>query len=207
MIRPLRTDADLDAALLRTQELWGAPPGTPEADELDVLLVLVEAYEKKYELPPGDPVVVVRHKLDELRWSQNRLAKELGWTSGRVSEVLTGKRELTVAMIRRLAEVLSIPAGVLLGDVRGASGRIEVRDAALAELVGEHARAVGASFDEALGDLVRLGLAVASQNTSTQTAGSSVAAACGFANQDAYPQTSGSGALGMPSSWTHGIAA
>ena len=128
-IRPVRCRADLDAALARVEALWGAAPGTPEADELDVLLVLIEAYEAEHHaIPPGDPIEVIRYKLGELGISQNALAHKLGWTSGRVSEVLHRKRALTLAMVQDLAAELGVTAALLGGAERGAeAGVVTVR--------------------------------------------------------------------------------
>ena len=87
-IRPIRTQEDLNTALARVDQLWGSPQNTPAGDELDVLLTLIEAYEaKNHEIPGGDPIELVRYKMVELKLTQNALAKRLGWTSGRVSEV------------------------------------------------------------------------------------------------------------------------
>ncbi|NOY26031.1 MAG: helix-turn-helix domain-containing protein [Oligoflexia bacterium] len=117
-IRSIRNDDDLTHALDRVDTLWNAEPGTPEGDELDVLAVLIEAYEAEhYALPPGDPLEVIHFKLAELKLSQRALAGRMGWKStGRLSEVLSGKRELTMRMVRDLAAALEIPAGLLVGD-------------------------------------------------------------------------------------------
>lgn len=115
-IRPIRNSADLDAALALVDNLWGSSPGTPEGDDLDVLITLIEAYEAKHHrIPAGDPIEVIQYKMRELKLSQNALARRLGWSSGRVSEVLTRKRALTLAMVRALSDALAIPAGVLVG--------------------------------------------------------------------------------------------
>lgn len=123
-IQPIRTDDDLQRAFGRIDELWGATPGTAEGDELDVLVVLVEDYERRHHsLPAGDPVEIISYKLSELGWSGRELARRLGWSSGRVSEILSRKRGLTLAMVQQLATVLSIDPGILVGREQGdASG-------------------------------------------------------------------------------------
>lgn len=120
-IRPIRTDADLDRALERIDDLWDATEGTPEFDELDVLAVLIEAYEAQHHaIPPGDPLDIIRFKMKELDLSQRALTERMGWTStGRLSEILSGKRELTTRHVRDLAAALGIQAGLLLGDSSG----------------------------------------------------------------------------------------
>ena len=114
---PIRNDDDLARAFARIDALWSAEPGTPEADELDVFVTLVEAYESAHgSLPPGDPIAVLRYKLDELGISQRELGRRLGWSTGRVSEILNRRRPLTLPIIRQLARTLAIPAASLLGD-------------------------------------------------------------------------------------------
>lgn len=116
-IQPLRNDHDLRVALARIEALWGRPAGTPEGDELDDLLALVEHYEAQHHpLPPGDPIAVIGFKMKELGLSQRELARRLSWGSGRVSEVLNGQRDLTLRMVRDLARVLEVPVGLLVGE-------------------------------------------------------------------------------------------
>lgn len=113
----LETATDYTAALARIDALWDAAPGTPDAVELDRLAELVHDYESRLRreaLPPARPGEVVAARLRELGWSQRELGRRLGWSAGRVSEVVSGKRALTLAMVRGLAEVLDIPATVLV---------------------------------------------------------------------------------------------
>ncbi len=122
-ICPLRNDDDLKRALARVDALWGSPPGGADGDELDVLLALVEHYERQHHpLPPADPIDVIEYKLHELGWSQRELGRQLGWSSGRVSEVLGRKRGLTLAMVQQLATVLALDAALLVGVERPSTG-------------------------------------------------------------------------------------
>ena len=113
-VRPIRTEADYEAALARVAELMDAREGTPEGDELDVLVDLVEVYEDKH-FPMGypDPVAAIEFCMDQQGLSPRDLVPYIG-TRARVSEVLSGKRPITMSMARALHEHLGIPAEVLL---------------------------------------------------------------------------------------------
>lgn len=109
---------DLQAALLRVQALWQAASDSRDAQERDALADIIEAYEEQHHaLGPGDPIEIIRFKLRELAWSQRELARRLGWSGGRVSELLARKRRLTLAMIQQLAPVLGIAAGLLVPEL------------------------------------------------------------------------------------------
>jgi HTH-type transcriptional regulator/antitoxin HigA len=115
-IRPVKTEEDYDAALGRIEELWGADPGTPEGDELDVLLVLVGAYEdKNHPIPPPSPIEAIRFVMEQKGLENSDLIPYLG-SRPRVSEILNGKRRLTLKMIRSLHSGLGIPADILIRD-------------------------------------------------------------------------------------------
>ena len=116
MARVIHTDADHNEALAELDRLMeiDPEPGTPEADELDLLALTIETYEKErfpIELP--DPVEAIRFRMDQAGLSQRDLVPYIG-SKSRVSEVLAGKRALTLTMIRALHEGLGIPADVLL---------------------------------------------------------------------------------------------
>lgn len=119
-IRPIRDDADLQRALSRMSALWNAKSGTPEGDELDILAVLIEDYEAKHHaVPMGSPLEVIQARLEALGWTGRELARQMGLkSSGRVSEILSGKRPLTVDLVHRLSVVLDIAPGLLVGDPR-----------------------------------------------------------------------------------------
>lgn len=115
-IHPVKTEKDYDAALTRIEELWGAESGTPEGNELDVLLTLVGVYEDDYHrVPLPTPIEAIKFVMDQRGFKQADLIPYLGSRS-KVSEVLNGKRTLTLSMIRALHGHLGIPAEVLIQD-------------------------------------------------------------------------------------------
>lgn len=118
-IKPIRTEADYEAALEEVERLWGAEPDTPEGDRFEVLFTLVEAYEEKqYPILPPDPVEAIKYYMDSRGLDRRDLEQYIG-PSGRVSEVLSRKRPLTLAMIRKLNAGLGIPAEVLIQSSTG----------------------------------------------------------------------------------------
>ena len=113
-IKPIRTDDDHAEALAEIGRLWGAEMGTPEADRLDVLATLVEAYEeKRWPIGEADPIDVLKYAITEMGHTQSELANLLGSRS-RASEVLNRKRALTVNMINKIHREWHIPAEVLI---------------------------------------------------------------------------------------------
>jgi HTH-type transcriptional regulator/antitoxin HigA len=115
-VRPIRTEEDYDAVLLEIEDLMDAAPGTSQGDRLDVLVTLVEAYEARHwEIDLPDPVDAIRIRMEQKNLRQVDLVPMIG-SRGRVSEVLSRKRELTLPMIRRLAVGLNLSADVLIQD-------------------------------------------------------------------------------------------
>jgi len=117
----LKTEADYEAALARVDELMDARPGTPEGDELELLVTLVELYEQE-KLPIDLPSAVdaIRFRMEQAGLLPRDLVPFIG-SRNKVSEVLGGKRRLSLRMIRSLHGGLGIPAEVLLQE-RTASG-------------------------------------------------------------------------------------
>ncbi len=113
-IKPIRTKADHAAALATIEGLWDAKTGTREGDVLEVLATLVDAYEREHTpiLPP-DPIEAIKFRLEQQGKSRKELEPLLG-TRARVSEVLTGKRALSLVMIRSLHRELHIPLETLV---------------------------------------------------------------------------------------------
>jgi HTH-type transcriptional regulator/antitoxin HigA len=113
-IRPIKTEADYDAALARAAELMDAEEGTAEADELDVLATLIEAYEDKhYPMGHSDPIEAIKARMEQQGLTRKDLEPMIG-TRTRVAEVLNRKRNLSIGMIRRLHAKLGISAEVLI---------------------------------------------------------------------------------------------
>lgn len=118
LIAPVVDPKSHARALARIEALWNAAPGSMEEREMDALATLVEAYEKRaFPIPPPDPVAAILARLDELSFSRRDLEPLIG-TRARVSEVLSGKRALTLPMIRRLHDALGIPADILIAEPR-----------------------------------------------------------------------------------------
>ena len=113
-VRPIRTEADHQAALAEIATLMDAGMGTPEGDRLDVLATLVEAYEAAHiPIAPPDPIEAIRFMMEQKRLSRRDLEPAIG-SRARVAEVLNHRRALTLPMIRALNRLLDIPADVLI---------------------------------------------------------------------------------------------
>lgn len=117
-LRPIRSEADYEAALEEAERLWGASSGTPEGDRLDVLATLIEVYEaKRYPMDPPDPVEAIRFRMEQLGLTRKDLEPMIG-PRNRVADVLNRKRGLSIDMIRQLHEHLGISAEVLIRPSR-----------------------------------------------------------------------------------------
>jgi HTH-type transcriptional regulator/antitoxin HigA len=113
-IKPIRNDADHEAALARIEELWGYEPGTPEEDEFDVLSVLVSSYEdKRWPILSPDPVEAIKFHMEQNGLRQKDLAKVLR-SESRASEVLNRQRNLSMENVRAIYKAWHIPLESLL---------------------------------------------------------------------------------------------
>lgn len=113
-LRPLKTEADYKEALAEIESVFNAEANTPEADRLDVLAMLVEAYEEEhYPIPAPDPVAALEYYMDSRGLTRRDLEPYLG-SRARVAEVLNRKRGLSIEMIRRLHQGLGISADILI---------------------------------------------------------------------------------------------
>ncbi|MEW6194200.1 MAG: helix-turn-helix domain-containing protein [Bacteroidota bacterium] len=109
-IKPIKTKKDYEATLEKIELLFDSKPNTPNGDLLDVLVTLVEAYEQKhFPIGPPDPIEAIKFRMEQLGIKQSDLAAAMGGKN-RVSEILSGKRELTVKMMRELHKKFNVPA-------------------------------------------------------------------------------------------------
>jgi len=115
-IKPIRNDKDLRQAFKRLEEIFQAKPKTPEYDEMEILATLIEAYENKhYPIGPASPVEAIKFRMEQQGLTPRDLEAYIG-KSGRVSEVLNGKRSLSMRMIKNLHDGLRIPYESLLSS-------------------------------------------------------------------------------------------
>lgn len=116
-IKPIRNDDDLTAAFVRLEALYQAEAGSHAADERDVLLTLIEAYENEhYAINPPNAIDAIKFQMQQNNLTQMDLQPYIG-SAGRVSEVLNGKRSLSKTMIKKLHEGLHIPYESLMSGV------------------------------------------------------------------------------------------
>lgn len=115
-IKPIKNDVDLQAAFKRLEVIYQAREGTIEGDEMEILVTLIEAYENKhYPISAADSIEAIKFRMEQQGLTQKDLEPFIG-SSGRVSEVLSGKRGLSLAMVKRLHDGLQIPYESLLSE-------------------------------------------------------------------------------------------
>ena len=116
MIRPLRSEADYEAALDEIERDFDhePAPGTPEADRFDLLALVIEDYERKrWPIEPPDAIDAIRYTMETGGHTQADLGRLLG-SRQRASDILSGKRSLTMRMAWKLNRAWGIPAEALL---------------------------------------------------------------------------------------------
>ena len=115
-IEPIKNEADHKAALARIEALWDAAPGSAEFYELDALATLVEHFEnQRWPVAPQSPLEALKFAMEQQGLRQTDLAQLLGSRS-RASEVMTGKRGLTLDQIRLVSRRWHIPVALLVGS-------------------------------------------------------------------------------------------
>lgn len=114
IIKPIRTEEDYEAACRRIDEIFQAEQGTPEDDELEVLLTLVDKYEEdRFPIAMPHPIEAIRIQMKNLNLSRSQLMERLGKSSGRMSDILNCRRRLTLDDVRNFSKALHIPVEVL----------------------------------------------------------------------------------------------
>jgi HTH-type transcriptional regulator/antitoxin HigA len=117
-LKPIKTDADHEAALKEIERLWDAQEGTADGDQLEILITLVEAYEEAhFPMDMPDPIEAIKFRLEQQGEDKKALVGIIG-NRTRVYEVLRRDRALSLTMIRQLNKHLKIPAEVLIQPVR-----------------------------------------------------------------------------------------
>jgi HTH-type transcriptional regulator/antitoxin HigA len=117
-LKPIKTDADHEAALKEIERLWGAAEGTANGDRLEILITLAEAYEEShFPMDMPDPIEAIKFRLEQQGVDKKALIGIIGNRS-RVYEVLRRDRALSLTMIQKLNQQLKIPAEILIRPIR-----------------------------------------------------------------------------------------
>lgn len=116
MLKPIKTEIEYDNALAHVYELMQTDiiEGSETSDELEILSLLIKEYElMHYPISYPNPIEAIKFRMEQMNLSENELSDLLG-TRSRKSEILSGKRKLSLSMIRKLTDILHIPAEVLI---------------------------------------------------------------------------------------------
>jgi HTH-type transcriptional regulator/antitoxin HigA len=115
-VKVIKTEKDYQKALKRLEVIFDAKKGSKYGDELELLSLLIDNYEKeKYLINLPDPIEAIKFRMEQLGYKQKDLAEAMGLKS-HVSEILNRKRKLTLNMIRKFHNVLGIPIKVLVRE-------------------------------------------------------------------------------------------
>ena len=118
MLKPIKNNQQYEDALLHIYNLIqkNSKPDSKQSDELEMLSILIKEYEREhFPVPKSNPLEAIKFRLDQMNMSEAQLTDILGHRS-RKSEILSGKRKLSLSMIRKLYEILHIPAGALIQE-------------------------------------------------------------------------------------------
>lgn len=115
-IKPIKTETDYQKALIRLEEIFDAQKGSKKGDELEILSILIDQYEKEnFPIDLPDPIEAIKFRMEQMDLRNKDLAEVVG-NKSRVSEVLNRKRKLSLDMIRKLNTYLRIPTEVLVQE-------------------------------------------------------------------------------------------
>ncbi|MEW6352190.1 MAG: transcriptional regulator [Thermodesulfobacteriota bacterium] len=110
-IKPLKTEADYEAAMARIEELWGIPADSPHADELEVLLALTGVYEKKHHhIPPPDCSTMLEFRMDQMGLTPEEMERYLD-VRKRLPQILSREADLPPEIIRGIGYLPTLPSG------------------------------------------------------------------------------------------------
>jgi len=114
-LRIIKSEEDYQKALKRLNKIFHAKKGTKEQDELEILVMLIQKYETEIvgEFPDPDPIEAIKFKMEQMEMTQKDLANVIGLKS-RASEILSRKRPMSINIIRKISQALSIPADILI---------------------------------------------------------------------------------------------
>jgi len=114
-LKLIKTEVDYQKALKRLDQIFHAKKGTKEQEELEILVMLIQRYEDETvgEFPDPDPIEAIKFKMEQMNMSQKDLAEVIGLKS-RASEILSRKRPMSINIIRKISNALSIPADILI---------------------------------------------------------------------------------------------
>jgi HTH-type transcriptional regulator / antitoxin HigA len=115
-VKVIKTEAEYEAALQRLDIIFDAKKDTSEGEELELLSLLIDNYEKiHYPIDLPDPIEAIKYRMEQMGYKQKDLADMIGLKS-RVSEILNRKRKLTLDMIRKIHYGLNIPMDMLIKE-------------------------------------------------------------------------------------------
>ena len=115
-MKVIKTEQEYDLALARLEQIFDAPAESPDGDEAEVLVILIEHYEDRYHpIEAPDPIEAIKTRMEDLGYQQKDLVGIIGGKS-RVSEILNKKKRLTLEMVRRLTKILGISPNILIQD-------------------------------------------------------------------------------------------
>jgi HTH-type transcriptional regulator / antitoxin HigA len=117
-IKLITSDAEHKGALAEIEHLWDAKPNTPDEARLELLAMLVHNYERsRWPIPKPDPIEAIKFRMEQQGLTRRDLLPVFG-TTARASEILTGKRSLTLDMIRKLHDRFAIPLESLVAPMK-----------------------------------------------------------------------------------------
>ena len=114
-IKPIKSEQEYELALKQMEKVFHAKPNTPEGDLLEVLSLLIHQYEKKhYKIEALSPIEAIKYEMAQQGLTQQNLAQRLGMSKSTISEIMGGKKQMSVNFMRFVHKELGIPASVLL---------------------------------------------------------------------------------------------